>query len=126
MPRKTKIKIKLNDSDSLQSLMQEVYDDSCLQINDSQRVINELTNTVPAETIDDVTKIAREKSNAMKIKDSAIKLKLESGKLMNEIIKNNGDVAEATSDYMDGGKVSDDDFQKLREIIKNNEAKNKN
>ncbi len=125
MPRKRKVKIKLNDSNSLQSLMQEVYDDSCLQINDSQRVINELSNTVPAETIDDVTKIAREKSNAMKIKDSAIKLKLESGKLMKEIIKNNGDIAEATSDYMDSGKVSDDDFQKLREIIKNNEAKNR-
>lgn len=126
MPRKKKIKIRLNDSTALESLMQEVYNDACLQINDSQRVINELSNTVTAETIDDVSKISREKSNALKIKDSAIKIKLESGKLMNEIIKANGNLNEGTNQYIDSSKVDNDDFQRLRELIKNQNNNNDN
>jgi len=124
MPRKKKVKINLNSIESLQSLMQEVYNDSCLQINESQKVINELSNTLAPETIDDVSKISREKSNALKIKDSAIKLKLESGRLMNEIIKNEGKSKEGVDNYVQSEKVNDDDFQKLRDIIKENALKN--
>ena len=126
MARKKKLKIKLNDNDSLESLMQEVYNDSCLQINDSQKIVNELANMIHTESVDDLTKITREKSNALKIKETAIKLKLESGKLMSEIIKNHGDVLSGAEAYNEGNKVDNDNFAKIHELIKQNAQKNKN
>ncbi len=72
--------------------MQEVYNDACSQINDAQRTINELTNSTTAEDVADATSIAREKSNAQKIKDSGVKIKLEVAKLQADIIKHNGNL----------------------------------
>ena len=42
MPRKRKQDIKINNGDSLEGLLQEVYNDACGQINDANRIINEL------------------------------------------------------------------------------------
>ncbi len=46
MPRKKKQEIKINDNDSLSGLMQETYNDACLQISDAQKTINELATSV--------------------------------------------------------------------------------
>ena len=119
MPRKKKQQIKVNNSTSLEGLMQEVYNDACSQINDAQKTINELTNSTEVQDVDDATKIAREKSNAQKIKDSGIKIKLEVAKIQSDIIKHNGNLDDASQSRSDSGAPSLDDFKELRSWVKN-------
>jgi hypothetical protein len=125
MPRKKKQEVKINNVDSLEGLCQEAYNDACAQINDAQRTINEMVNSANPVDVDDITKIAKGKVDALKIKDSAIKIKLEIAKLQNDIIKNNGD-AETAIKERSSGSVTLDDFSKVREMIKrgNNEEEN--
>jgi hypothetical protein len=118
MPRKRKQDVKVNNVDSLEGLMQETYNDACLQINDAQRSINELTTSANPQDVDDLTKIAKEKGGLLKVKDSAIKIKLELAKLQSDILKNRGD-AESAIQQRSEGKASLDDFKSIREMLKN-------
>ena len=117
MPRKRKQDVKVNDTESLEGLMQETYNDACLQIIDVQRTINELTTGVTPDGVDDLTKIAKEKGNLLKVKDSAIRVKLEIAKLQSDIIKNRGDANAAIAERGDS-KVSLSDFKSIREMFK--------
>lgn len=122
MPRKQKQKVEVNNTDSLQGLMQETYNDTCLQISEAQSAINELSTSVSTTEsldVDDATKIAKEKGGLLKVKDSAIRIKLEVAKLMSDIIKNNGD-ADAAIKNASNGAVSLDDFDAIREMIASN------
>lgn len=119
MPRKTKQQVKVNNNESLEGLMQETYNDACLQINDAQRTINELATGAVTETIDDLTKVAKEKGGLLKIKDSAIRIKLELAKLQSDIIKNRGNEEEAISERS-SGSASLKDFKTIREMVKKN------
>lgn len=118
MPRKKKQDVKINNVDSLEGLCQEAYNDACAQINDAQKTINEMVNSANPVDVDDLTKIAKGKVDALKVKDSAIKIKLEIAKLQNDIIKHNGDASTAIQERSNGS-VSLDDFAKVREMIKN-------
>jgi hypothetical protein len=122
MPRKKKSDVKVNDNSSLESLMQETYNDACLQINDAQKTINELGASATPTDVDDLTKIAKEKGGLLKIKDSAIRIKLELAKLQSDIIKNGGN-AESAITERSNGTASLSDFKSVREFFK--EAKNK-
>ncbi len=117
MPRKRKQDVKVNNNESLEGLMQETYNDACLQITDSQKVINELSTTVIPDNIDDLTKIVKEKGGLLKIKDSAIRIKLELAKLQSDIIKNRGD-AESAITERSNGSASITDFKSIREMLK--------
>ena len=119
MPRKKKQDVKVNNTDSLEGLMQETYNDACLQINDAQKTINELSSSAQPADVDDLTKIAKEKGNLLKVKDSAIKIKLELAKLQSDIIKTRGDVESAVSERSNGS-ASLNDFKSIREMLKNN------
>jgi hypothetical protein len=121
VPRKKKQEVKVNDSESLQGLMQETYNDACLQINDTQRTINELSTATPAnvEEVSDIAIIVREKSNLLKVKDSAIRIKLEIAKLQSDIIKNRGNVEEAVT-QTSNGQATLDDFSTVRAMLKKN------
>jgi len=121
MPRKTKQDVKVNNNESLEGLMQETYNDACLQITDSQKTINELSSSAAPVDVDDYTKIAKEKGNLLKIKDSAIRIKLEIAKLQSDIIKNRGDVDSAVSERSNGS-ASLSDFKSIREMLKNNNS----
>ena len=118
MPRKTKQSVKVNNNESLEGLMQETYNDACLQITDSQKAINELSSSATPADVDDYTKIAGTKGNLLKIKDSAIRIKLELAKLQSDIIKNRGDVDSAVSERSNGS-ASLSDFKSIREMLKN-------
>jgi hypothetical protein len=118
MPRKKKQDVKVNNSESLEGLMQETYNDACLQISDAQKTINELSSSVTPVDVDDHTKVAKEKGGLLKIKDSAIRIKLEIAKLQNDIIKNKGDVDSAVSERSQGS-ASLSDFKSIREMLKN-------
>jgi hypothetical protein len=129
MPRKKKQDVKINDSTSLEGLLQETYNDACLQITEVQSVINELSANVNAETsrqdndltIEDLTKIAKEKGGLLKVKDSAIRTKLDIARLQSDIIKNSGNAAAAVSETSQG-VASLDDMQSIRDWIKNNKG----
>lgn len=122
MPRKKKQDIKVNDNESLEGIMQETYNDACLQISDSQRTINELTASATPVDIDDLTKIAKEKGNLLKVKDSAIRIKLELAKLQSDIIKNRGNVEE-TITQRSNGNATLSDFKSIRDMILNQPKK---
>jgi hypothetical protein len=71
---------------------------------------------------DEHTKIAKEKGGLLKLKDSAIRIKLEVAKLQSDIIKSRGDIDEAVS--VSNGSASLDDFKSIREMLKkDNESK---
>ena len=123
MPRKRKTDVKVNDNSSLESLMQETYNDACLQITDAQRVINELTTGVTPQDVDDHTKVAKEKAGLLKVKESGIRIKLEIAKLQSDIIKNRGDVDAAVSERSNGS-ASISDFKSIREMLKNENKNN--
>jgi len=117
LPRKKKQDVKVNNTDSLEGLMQETYNDACLQINDAQKTINELASSATPTDVDDLTKIAKEKGGLLKIKDSAIRIKLELAKLQSDIIKNRGD-AESAINERSHGAASLSDFKSIREMLK--------
>lgn len=129
MPRKKKQDVKINDSTSLEGLLQETYNDACLQITEVQSVINELSANVNAETsrqdndltIEDLTKIAKEKGGLLKVKDSAIRTKLDIARLQSDIIKNSGNAAAAVTETTQGVATLDD-MQSIRDWVKNNRA----
>lgn len=117
MPRAKKQKVELN-SESLQSMMQEVYNNACNQIQDAQKVINEVDAGSTPDDVDDWAKVAKAKTDALKLKDSAIKIKLDVGKLQSEIIKHNGDIAAAVTNNQE--IVTKDSFARIRELVQNN------
>lgn len=125
MPRKQKTQVKVNNIESLEGLMQETYNDACLQINDAQKTINELSSNVIGQeaTIDDMVKIAKEKGGLLKVKESGIRFKLELAKLQSDIIKSRGD-AEAAISERSNGTASLDDFKAIRDMIKNKAESN--
>jgi hypothetical protein len=124
MGRHKKQKIKTNDVNSLEGLIQETYNDACANIVDAQKTINELVNSVRPEDVDDATKIAKEKNNALKVKDSAIRIKLEIAKLQSDIMKHKNNTEEDVNDRS-GANITLDDFSKVRELIKRNAEKDK-
>lgn len=116
MPRKKRQQIKLDDTNALEGLLQEAYNDACANIVAAQNNINEMSNAAEPEDVDDLTKIAKEKTSALKIKDSAMRLKLEIAKLQSDIMKHKGNVQEAMSERTDG-KVSLNDFKAIRKMM---------
>jgi hypothetical protein len=125
MPRKKKQEIKVNSTSALEGLMQETYNDACLQINDTQKIMNELSSSVNPVDVDDHTKIAKEKGGLLKLKDSAIRIKLEIAKLQSDIIKNRGDAETAVSERSNGS-ASLNDFKTIREMFKNSSTPDNN
>ena len=121
MPRKKKQQIKVNNSTSLEGLMQEVYNDACTQINDAQKTINELSNSTEAADVDDASKIAKAKTDAQKIKDSGIKIKLEVAKLQSDILKHGGNQEKAVEERYEG-KAQISDFKTIRNLINNSDT----
>lgn len=118
MPRKKKQQIKTNNTDSLEGLLQETYNDACANITAAQNNINEMGNAAEPEDVDDLTKIAAQKTSALKIKDSAMRIKLEIAKLQSDLIKNKG--TKELNQSSNGGKVSLSDFKAVRKMMEEN------
>lgn len=116
MPRAKRQKIEVNSTDSLQSVLQEVYNNVCTQIKDAQKIVNEVGAASNIEDTDDLVKIAKAKTDALKLKDSAIKTKLDIGKLQSDVLKHSGDIAAALTNNPE--IVGQDSFAKVRELIK--------
>lgn len=113
---RTKTSIKASDLQSLESLMQETYYDACSVMQDAQNNINRLKRGSDPETVDDHTKIAKEITSALKVKESSAKIKLEIVKLQHDIIKS-GKPVEEIEKQVSASKADPRNLQQIRDLI---------
>lgn len=87
-------KLKINSSQKIEELLQELYDEADKNIVEIQNEMNKLANSVQldAEIVDAKAKYAKAMNDFITNKDKAIGRKLDIAKLMSEILKFNGNV----------------------------------
>lgn len=100
-----KYKLKLNSSEKIEELLQELYEEADKNIVEIQNEMNKLSNSVQLndEIVDAKAKYAKAMNDFISNKDKAIGRKLEIAKLMSEILKFNGNVKLAITE----GEVPD-------------------
>jgi hypothetical protein len=100
-----KYKLKLNSSEKIEELLQELYEEADKNIVEMQNEMNKLSNSVQLneEIVDAKAKYAKAMNDFISNKDKAIGRKLEIAKLMSEILKFNGNIKLAITD----GEVPD-------------------
>ncbi len=88
-------KLKLNSSEKIEELLQELYNEACKNIETIQNEMNKLSNSINLneEIVDSKTKYAKAMNDFITNKDKAIGRKLEIAKLMSEILKFNGNIS---------------------------------
>lgn len=95
-------KVKLNSSDKIEDLLQEIYDQSCRHFNEIQAEINKLANSTnlgaEGTSMEEKTKYAKAMHDFLIDKKNAIAMKLEVAKFMGEVMKHSGNVDAALSD----------------------------
>lgn len=126
MRRRKPKTIKLNDLPALENLLQEVYTDATNQITEVSEIILQLDTMAQPSDVDDLTKIVKEKTNALKLKDSATRIKIDVSKMMREVMKDSGEGTESTVISNNSNvEFSDNDaFDQIRKLIEE-EEKNK-
>lgn len=102
MEPRRRFKLRLNSSEKIEELLQEVYDQACRQINEIQNEINKLINStnLAAEdfSMDDKAKYFKAIHDLTGDKKAAIQTKLDIVKFMGEMIKRNGDAGSIIND----------------------------
>lgn len=88
-------KLKLNSAEKIEELLQELYNETCKNIEAIQNEMNKLSNSINLnnEIVDSKTKYAKAMNDFITNKDKAIGRKIEIAKLMSEILKFNGNVS---------------------------------
>lgn len=101
-----KYKLKLNSADKIEELLQELYNESCKNIETIQNEMNKLSNSINLndEIVDSKAKYAKAMNDFITNKDKAIGRKLEIAKLMTEVLKFNGNV---TKTFAESDAVGD-------------------
>jgi predicted nucleic acid-binding Zn-ribbon protein len=113
-----KLKIELNDMQSLKDLLQEAYRLADEQIVQSQNEINKLSNATQLsdEPMEARAKYAKAINDYLGIKDKAISKKLDISKVLADVLKSNGDVKDA----MENGtnmKNMDFNFDDIKKMV---------
>lgn len=113
-----KLKIEINDSQTLKDLLQEVYNLSDEQIAQAQNEINKLSNATQLheEPIDARSKYAKAINDYLGMKDKAIAKKLDVAKIMSDVIKYNGDINAALNNS-DSAKDLEFDFDNIKKLV---------
>ena len=103
-------KVKLNSIEKIEDLLQEIYDQSCRQINEIQNEINKLANATNLGaddvTIEDKAKYSKAIHDFLGDKVKAIALKFEVAKFMGELVKKSGAAAAVVNDKNFAKKTS--------------------
>lgn len=88
-------KLKLNSVEKIEELLQELYNESCRNVETIQNEMNKLSSSIilKDEIVDSKTKYAKAMNDFITNKDKAIGRKLEIAKLMTEVLKFNGNVS---------------------------------
>lgn len=123
---KNRYKVKLNNIDKIEQLLQETYDLANQQTNKIQEEINKIANTTVINDLDieGKEKYAKIMSNYISLQQKAIQQKFDISKLMAEVIKHNGDVDSALKDSKKTGSTLD--ISKLQELAKNANTQSNN
>ena len=113
-----KLKINLNDAESVRQLAQEIYLLSETQLTQAQNEINKLANATQLqdEPMDSKAKYAKAINDFMSIKDKAIGMKLQVAKLLAEVMAHKGNVNDTMNDIQAGCGIID--FKKIKEMVK--------
>ena len=114
--RPKKKKIELN-SESLVSLMQEIYNDCSEQRKRALNDINERKAMAEMDNTTDIYQVGKVNNESLKLIDSVIEKKLSLVKLQSQLM-------DKSSDDVSGGFLSENDKDLLREIVKEQEHKN--
>lgn len=113
-----KVKIRLNSTEKVEELLQEIYDQACRQLVGVQNEMNKLiasTNLADA-SIDSKAKYAKAMHDYHGDMNRALATKVELVKFMGEIIKHNGDIEGALNDQQ-FAKATKLDLDQLRAEI---------
>ena len=87
-------KIELNSADNLRDLLQTIMELADEQINQAQDEINKLktSTTLTEESMEGKSKYAKAINDFLTTKNKATSQKIDVAKLMQEVIKHNGDI----------------------------------
>jgi len=119
-PKKTKINL---DKNSLQELMQEIYNDCSTIMNSARRELNERKVRVNIEDINDEYQIGKVNNETLKILETTIDKKIALAKLQSQILGNKSD---GDGEVNSGGNgITEEDKNILRELFKE-KGNNKN
>lgn len=95
-------KVRLNSTEKLEELLQEIYDQACRQINEVQNEINKLASSTNLGsedfTMEDKAKYSKAIHDFLGDKNKAISSKIEIAKFLGEVIKYNGNAKDAVND----------------------------
>lgn len=122
MVENRRYKVRLNSNEKLEELLQEIYDQTCKQINEIQNEINNLMNSTnlgaDGISMEEKTKYANAIHNFMEDKRKAINSKFDIAKFLGEIIKHNGDATAAMGEK--SIKRTSLNFEELKAAIDDN------
>ncbi len=111
-----KFKVKLNNNDKIEQLLQETYDQACQQHKSLQDEINKLAGSTTYKDldIDGKEKYGKIMNNFFTLQQKAIGQKFEIAKLLAEVVKHGGNVKDALDDVSKAPTTLN--LDKLREI----------
>ena len=107
-----KLKIELNSTDNLRDLLQMIMELADEQINQAQSEINKLksSTTLTEEAMDGKSKYAKAINDFLVTKNKATAQKIEVAKMLQDVIKYNGDLKddlENNNSGLDIGSLQD-------------------
>lgn len=126
MGRINKINIRINSQESLENLLQKIYDECDMEMMQAQDQINLLRNSsdLTEESLDAKTKYSKAINDMLSIKEKMLKAKIDVGKVLAEILKFNGDVNKALNDDSMGKEWDIDTIKKKVQEAYNEEQQN--
>ena len=118
MDKIKKYKIKVNNLEKIEELLQETYDLACKQQVVIQSEMNKISVTTKVNDLDieGKEKYAKAMQNYISLQQKSISQKMDIAKLMSEIVKNNGDAEKALKGMK--SKNTTLDLEKLRNLAK--------
>ena len=118
MDKIKKYKVKVNNLEKIEELLQETYDLACKQQTIIQDEMNKIVNTTNVNNLDieGKEKYAKAMQNYISLQQKSISQKMDIAKLMSEIVKNNGDAEKALKGMKN--KNTTLDLEKLRNLAK--------
>lgn len=114
-----KYKVKLNNVEKIEQLLQETYDLACQQYKQIQDEINKISNSTILNDldIDGKEKYGKIMNNYISLQQKSIGQKFDIAKLLSEVVKHGGDINGALNEASKAPTTLD--INKLREIAKN-------
>ena len=114
-----KLKIDVNNAQSLKDLLQEVYNLANEQIVQAQNEINKLSvaTQLSEEPMDARSKYAKSINDYLSIKDKAISKKIDIAKILSDVLNHNGDVKGALESNEQALGTMSFDLEAIKKVV---------